>query len=102
MSNLLEATKKEYFKNIVLVESILFDEFKSFCQDYFPKDFEELTDANVNVKKQVLRYTTPIKYRGLESENVIIVTSGFTDRSRIQNYVAITRAIYQIHFIIWK
>jgi len=102
VSMLVEQSKTAFSKSVMLVESDLLEEFKSFSSDYFPKNLEELTDKNINVKKQILRFTTPIKYRGLESENVILITSGVTDKSRVQNYVAITRAIYQINVIIWE
>jgi hypothetical protein len=102
LAGVIESSKSDIFKNIILVDSNIFDEFRTFASDYFPKHLEELTDANINVRKQVLRYTTPIKYRGLEAENIFVVTTGFDDRSRIQNYIAVTRAIYHINFVIWK
>lgn len=89
-------------KYIILVESTLFEPFNDIAQNYFKSYLEELTDTNVNTHSQKLMYTTPIKFRGLESENVILVTSGFNDSTRIQNFIAVTRAIYNVNIIQWN
>lgn len=102
IKNIIDIVKNEFFKHVILIDSSLYDAFKEIANDYFEKELEELTEANINLKNKKIRFTTPIKYRGLEAENVIIITSGFTDKTRIQNFIGATRAIYQLNFILWS
>jgi len=87
---------------IVLVDSSLINEFRSIAQDYLGAKAEELTERNVNIKNNKLRYTTPLKYRGLEQQHVFIVTPAIDSTTRVQNYVAATRAIYELKTYLWK
>jgi hypothetical protein len=102
VSKIVDLAKANHSKAIFLVESDLLGEFSQLTKDYFKKDIEELTELNINISSQKLQYSTPIKYRGLECEQVILVTSGITEASRIQNYVGATRAIYHLYFILWS
>ncbi|HTI58984.1 NERD domain-containing protein [Mucilaginibacter sp.] len=98
----IDEAKSEPSKYIILVESHLIDEVRKIINDYFNRHVEELSENNINLKNLKLRFTTPIKFRGLESENVILITSGFNDRTKIENYIAVTRAIYSFKCIIWN
>jgi hypothetical protein len=102
VSKIVDLAKANHSKAIFLVESDLLGEFSQLTKDYFKKDIEVLTELNINISSQKLQYSTPIKYRGLECEQVILVTSGITEASRIQNYVGATRAIYHLYFILWS
>jgi hypothetical protein len=99
--NIFDKIKTEYHNHVILVESTLLESFKIFVNTYFKQQLEELMAENINIKNQKLRYTTPIKYRGLEAKNVILITSGFNDKTRIQNFIGATRAIENLNFIMW-
>jgi len=86
----------------ILVISALFDSFDEIVRDYFNKDIMELTSENINLKTSKIKYTTPIKYRGLESDVIILITSEFTEKTRTENYVGATRAIYKLNVILWN
>ena len=77
-------------------------EFNSLDEAYLKKEIEELTEDNINVKSDKIRFTTPIKYRGLEAHKVVLVTSGFSDKTRTQNYIGVTRAIYELEILLWS
>lgn len=89
-------------ERIFLVHSSILDSFKRIIQSYFKSDFEELTEKNINLPSSKLRYTTPIKYRGLENKSVVLITPFFREKTRIQNYVAITRAMDEVKLIEWR
>lgn len=86
----------------ILIISTLFDSFDEIVKDYFKNDITELTSENINLRTSKIKYTTPIKYRGLESDVIILITSGFTERTRTENYVGATRAIYKLNVILWN
>ena len=102
IKELITKADKDIFKYIILVDSHLISDFRDIVKDYFEQEIEELHDHNINVRNQKLRFTTPIMFRGLEAENVVLVTSGFNAQTRIQSYIAITRAIYTFQSIIWN
>jgi hypothetical protein len=85
-----------------LVQSHLLEEFTSLINDYFNRDIEELNDGNINITSNKIRYTSPIKYRGLETESVYLITKELNDSSKVQNYVGATRAMNSIRIILWK
>lgn len=101
LKELLDETTFLKSERIILVHSELLESFKSFVQSYFRNDLEELTKNNINLPSSKLRFTTPIKYRGLENKSVILITTEFDERARVQNYVAITRAMDDIKCILW-
>lgn len=92
-------TKSE---NIILVHSYLLDEFKETVNDYYKNDIEELLESNINIPPAKYRYTTPLKYRGLEAESVYLITTELNDSARVQNYVGATRAMNSLNIILWK
>lgn len=101
VKGILDTVNFEFPKFVFLVHSDLLEDFHEFVQTYFSKELEELTDGNINVVNQKVRYTTPIKYKGLECDSVLLVTPGLNDKTRIQNYVGITRAINDLKILTW-
>lgn len=98
----IDKFKKERNNSIILIDSKIIDSFKEIAIDYFNKDIEELTEMNINIKSTKLRYTTPIKFRGLEAENVIMITPDLNGSNKTENFIGTTRAIYDLRIIIWK
>lgn len=88
-------------EKIILVQSQLLDSFKEIVNDYYSGDVEELTQSNINIPPTKHRYTTSLKFRGLEAESVYLVTSELNDVTRVQNYVGATRAINSLNIILW-
>jgi hypothetical protein len=87
---------------IVLIESNLIEEFRAIAKDYLGLKTEELSAHNINIKNNKLRYTTPLKYRGLEQKNVFLITPSLGASSRVQNYVGATRAMHELKTYLWK
>ena len=94
--------KFTYSEKIILVQSQLIEEFKLIVNDYFKADIEELTEENLSIASNKVRYTSPIKYRGLENESVYLITKEINDTTKVQNYVGATRAITSLNIILWK
>lgn len=94
----------EFTKNetIVLVNSSLIKDFIIIINKFFRNDFEELTDNNINFPSSKIRFTTPIKYRGLESKSVYLITPYIDSVNNIENYIGTTRAITSLKYILWK
>ena len=85
----------------ILIHSDLIEEFKKIVEDFFKKDFEELTEDNISLASSKIRFTTPLKYRGLENEMVYLITPELDSKSQVQNYVAITRAMQEVKLVLW-
>ncbi|HYF66698.1 MAG TPA: NERD domain-containing protein [Ohtaekwangia sp.] len=102
ISKVIEDFKEKDLKTIILVESNLLQEFATLASDFFRKEIEELTEKNININSQKLRFTTPIKFRGLECDKVVLITPSIAEVTRVQNYVGVTRAMYQLQIIIWS
>ena len=95
--------EKKFTKSeqIILIHSMLIDDFKEIVKDYFNSELEELVESNINIPTIKIRFTTPIKYRGLENKAVYLITDNLNESSKVQNYVAVTRAMEQIKIILW-
>jgi len=91
-------TKSE---QIILIHSSLIDDFKEIVKDYFKSNLEELLESNISISTSKIRFTTPIKYRGLENKAIYLITDNLNESSKVQNYVAVTRAMEQIKIILW-
>lgn len=89
-------------EKIILVQSQLIEEFTAIINDYFKSDIEEITEANINISSNKIRYTSPIKYRGLENDSIYLITNEIKDSTKIQNYVGATRAMAALNIILWK
>jgi hypothetical protein len=75
---------------ILLIESSLLN--GSNLDELIMNDFEVLTENNVNDKSNILRYTSPLKFKGLEKENVALIVNQPTAINQNEIYVGITRA----------
>ena len=85
----------------ILIHSDLIEDFKKIVEDFFKKDFEELTEDNIGLASSKIRFTTPLKYRGLENEMVYLITPELDSKSQVQNYVAVTRAMQEVKLVLW-
>lgn len=102
IKEIIDETKFIKSEQVILVHSHLIDNFKEIVKDYFKNDLEELVESNINIPSSKIRFTTPIKYRGLENKSVYLITNNLDEKSKIQNYVAVTRAMDQVKIILWK
>ncbi len=75
---------------ILLIESNLFTPENK--EELFMNDCEALTENNVNDTSNILRYTTPLKFKGLERENVALIVKPPSYYNQHEIYVGITRA----------
>ena len=64
------------------------------------KDVEELSESNVTDNSNKLRYTSILKFKGLEKENVFLVVTTPCDQNKYELYVGVTRAISNIEILI--
>jgi hypothetical protein len=102
IKEIITDTKFTSSERIILVQSQLMEEFTSIINDYFKSDIEEITEANINIPSNKIRYTSPIKYRGLENDSAYIITKEINDSTKIQNYVGATRAMNALNIILWE
>lgn len=102
IKEIITETKFTSSEKIILVQSQLIEEITSIVNDYFKSDIEEITEANINIPSNKIRYTSPIKYRGVENESVYLITREINDSTKIQNYVGATRAMSALNIILWK
>jgi hypothetical protein len=89
-------------EKIIIVNDSILDDFQTKIKIIFKKQFEELTEQNINNPSSKIRYTTPLKYRGLENKAVYVITNDFSEKNKVRNYVAVTRAMEQVKIILWK
>lgn len=60
------------------------------------KDVEELSEANVGDNANKLRYSSILKFKGLEKKNVFLVISKPGEINKYEIFVGITRAILNV------
>jgi hypothetical protein len=89
-------------EKVILIDSSLENDLKKFFSDYFKNEIEELTEDNININSQKIRYTTPIRYRGLENKYVLCITNEVSEKTKRQLYIGITRAISDLKISLWK
>jgi hypothetical protein len=75
---------------ILLIESTLLN--GNNLEELSMNDCEALTESNVTDTSNVLRYTSPLKFKGLEKENVALIVKQPTAINQNEIYVGITRA----------
>lgn len=75
---------------ILLIESNLLT--PENLEELIMNDCEALTENNVTDRSNVLRYTTPLKFKGLERENVALIIKEPSAYNQHEIYVGITRA----------
>lgn len=89
---------------VILIESLLLRErFKDEPGMHYwltIKDIEEIDENNVGDKGNKLRYTSILKFKGLEKENVFLVVSNPSERNKYELYVGITRAICNLEILV--
>lgn len=66
------------------------------------KDVEELNEQNLRGTTNKLRYTSILKYKGLEKKNVFLVVSEPSEINKYELFVGITRAILNLEINIVK
>jgi hypothetical protein len=64
------------------------------------KDIEELNEHNISDSSNKLRYSSILKYKGLEKKNIFLVISKPSDLNKYEMFVGITRAILNLEIII--
>ena len=102
IKEIIDETKFLKSEQVILVHSSLIEGFKEIANDYFNKDLEELIETNINIPSSKIRFTTPIKYRGLENKAVYLITDNLNEKSKVQNYVAVTRAMEHVKIVLWE
>lgn len=60
------------------------------------KDVEELDENNIGDTANKLRYTSILKYKGLEKKNVFLVISEPTELNKYEIFVGLTRAMLNV------
>lgn len=66
------------------------------------KDIEELSESNIGNTANKLRYTSILKFKGLEKKNVYMVISMPSEINRYEIFVGITRAMLNLEINIVK
>ncbi len=102
INEIIKDSKFTQSEKIILVHSDVLEDFKKLTLNIFKKEIEELTEQNINISSVKIKYTTPLKYRGLENKSVYLITKEISDKTKVQNYVGVTRAMEQLKFILWK
>lgn len=75
---------------ILLIESSLLT--PENLEELTMNDCEALTEDNVTDTSNILRYSTPLKFKGLERENVALIVKQPSAYNQHEIYVGITRA----------
>lgn len=60
------------------------------------KDIEELSESNVGDTANKLRYTSILKFKGLEKKNVYMIISEPSELNKYEMFVGITRAMLNV------
>ena len=91
---------------IVLIESMLlkgtFKGQPDMNYELTIKDVEELNENNIADTANKLRYTSILKYKGLEKKNVYLIITEPSEFNKYEIFVGITRAIYNLEINIVK
>jgi len=105
ISHIRDINSSFYGKDcIVLIESTIYN--NGFKGEYINevlgeiKDVELLSEHNISDTKNILKYTSILKFKGLESQNVFLVMPKPNDRNKYEFYVGITRAMSNLNIYI--
>ncbi|MCF0075334.1 NERD domain-containing protein [Dyadobacter sp. CY261] len=60
------------------------------------KDIEEISEANIADRSNKLRYTTILKFKGLEKKNIFLIITEPTLINQYEIYIGLTRAILNV------
>ena len=89
---------------ILLAESSIMkdneDENEDFKYLFDMKDVEELTENNITDAKNALKYTSILKYKGLEQKNVFLVLKSLSSYNKFEYFIGISRAISNLEILI--
>ncbi len=75
---------------ILLIESSLLN--IENLNELIMNDCEALTDSNLTDSSNMLRYTSPLKFKGLEKNNVALIIRKPSSINQYEIYIGITRA----------
>ena len=75
---------------VLLIESSLL--VQENLDDLFMNECEEMTEKNVTDTSNILRYISPLKFKGLERENVALIIRQPKATNQHEIYVGITRS----------
>lgn len=64
------------------------------------RDVEELNEYNISDTSNKLRYSSILKFKGLEKKNIFLVISKPSELNKYEMFVGITRAILNLEIII--
>lgn len=64
------------------------------------KDIEELNEHNISDTSNKLRYSSILKFKGLEKKNIFVVITKPSELNKYEMFVGITRAILNLEIII--
>ena len=85
---------------VVLIESTLLrGTYKNNPDMHYEltmKDVEELNDDNIADNANKLRYTSILKYKGLEKKNVFLIVTEPNELNKYELFIGITRAILNV------
>jgi DNA polymerase III delta prime subunit len=86
------------YNSILLIESRLSKNYQESLNDaLIINDVEMLTGSNISNGFNVLKYTSPLKYKGLEQENVVLFISDPQLSNTYEVFVGASRAINNLH-----
>jgi ribosomal protein S6 len=85
----------------ILIHSSLYSDFKKIADDFFSNELEELSENNINLPTAKTRYSSPIKFRGLENNSIYLITNCLEEKSKVENYIGVTRSTDQVKIILW-
>ena len=85
---------------IILIESTFlkgsYKEEEDLREKLIIKNIEELTESNVGDTANKLRYSSILKFKGLEKKNVFLVISKPSELNKYEIFIGVTRAILNI------
>lgn len=85
---------------IILIESTFlkgsYEEREDLRELLIIKDIEELNESNIGDTANKLRYTSILKFKGLEKKNVYLVISEPSELNKYEIFVGLTRAILNV------
>lgn len=89
---------------IVLIESNIYN--NGYKGEYVNeelgeiRDVEMLHESNINNENNILKYTSILNYKGLESKNVFLIFPKPNETNKYELYLGITRAINNLNIYI--
>ncbi len=91
---------------VILIESTFLKEGYNTKEDLrellIIKDVEELSESNIGDPANKLRYTSILKFKGLEKKNVYMVISEPSEINKYEIFVGITRAMLNLEINLVK